>query len=136
MSQRSVFIVEDDEDDRFLISHAFQHLGYTFKLEFFGNGLEALDYLEKNEVDPILILCDINMPKMNGIELKENIRKHRKMTVDCIPFVFFTTGTNEEIIQKAYELSAQGIFRKPRDIQGLHRTIHKIVEYWTECITP
>ena len=62
-----VLLVEDDEDDQYLIKEAVQALGLPNEVRFFSNGQLALDYLEITAEQPFIILCDINMPIMNGL---------------------------------------------------------------------
>ena len=87
-------------------------------------------------MQPFLILSDINMPRLNGFELRSKIFTNEQLQTKCIPYLFFTTGANKKAVVDAYALSVQGFFIKPTSMDGLERTIKKIVEYWQECIAP
>jgi CheY-like chemotaxis protein len=111
-------------------------LNYTNKIIFYKDGNEALTFLDKTDVQPFLILSDINMPKINGFELRNKIFTNEQLQTKCIPYLFFTTGATKKAVIDAYALSVQGFFVKPSSMQGLECTIKKIVEYWQECIAP
>ena len=131
-----VVIIEDDEDDQLLIGEIFKKLDYKNEIVFFADGNEALEYLNKTEIIPFLILSDINMPKINGFELREKIHTNALLHVKCIPYLFFSTNANKKSVVDAYSMSVQGFFVKPNSFEKLESTIRKIMEYWKECIAP
>jgi len=132
----TIIVIEDDPDDQLLMKEAFDTLGYPNKILFFSDGYEALEYIESTDIKPFLILSDVNMPTVNGFELRKKIHNNKELSVRCIPYLFFTTGTNRQAVQDAYAMSAQGFFIKPSSIPGLENTLRKIVEYWQECHAP
>ncbi len=131
-----IIVIEDDIDDQELLTSLFKKLNYDHKIVFFGDGNEALEYLNKTDVQPFLILSDINMPKINGFELRNKVFTNEQLQTKCIPYLFFTTGANKKSVIEAYAMSVQGFFVKPNSIQGLERTLKIIMEYWQECIAP
>lgn len=131
-----IVVIEDDPDDQDILTQIFQKLNYVNRIVFFTDGNEALEYLNKTDVQPFLILSDINMPRINGFELRNKIFTNDQLQTKCIPYLFFTTGANKKSVIDAYAMSVQGFFIKPNSIQGLENTIKKIVEYWQECIAP
>jgi len=131
-----VVVIEDDEDDREMLEEIFETLAYKNKIVFFDDGNDALEYLNKTEVIPFLILSDINMPKINGFELRNTIHTNTQLHIKCIPYLFFTTNANKQSVVDAYAMSVQGFFVKPASYQHLESTIRKIMEYWKECIAP
>jgi len=131
-----VVVIEDDEDDQLILQDIFKRLNYTNEIVFFADGNKALDYLNKTEIVPFLILSDINMPKINGFELRNKIQTNEQLHVKCIPYLFFTTAANKKSVVDAYAMSVQGFFVKPNSYDKLEATIRKIMEYWKECIAP
>ncbi len=131
-----IIVIEDDPDDQLLIKDAFINLQYPNKIVFFSDGYEALKYIESVDVKPFLILSDVNMPTVDGLELRRKIHNNTELSVRCIPYLFFTTGTNRKAVQEAYAMSAQGFFIKPSSMTGLENTLRKIIEYWQECHAP
>jgi len=131
-----VIIIEDDTDDQDILAEIFQELSYKNKLIFFKDGIEALEYLVNTEVEPFLVLSDINMPKLNGMELREKIHNNEDLRLKSIPYLFFSTSAEQKNVIDAYSRSIQGFFVKPHDYNKLKNTIVKIVEYWQECESP
>lgn len=131
-----IIVIEDDADDQEVLVEIFKKLGYLNKIIYFHDGNEALVYLNKSDVQPFLILSDINMPKISGIELRNKVFTNEQLQTKCIPYLFFTTGANKKLVIDAYTMSVQGFFLKPNSLQALENTIRKIVEYWQECIAP
>ena len=131
-----IIVIEDDADDQELLVDIFKKLGYTNKIIYFQDGNDALVYLNKSEVQPFLILSDINMPKLNGFDLRNKIFTDQQLQRKCIPYLFLTTSANKKSVVDAYSMSVQGFFVKPNSMQAIEDTIRKIIEYWKECIAP
>ena len=131
-----IIVIEDDIDDQEILVEIFTRLNYKNELIYFRDGNEALEFLNDTLIQPFLILSDINMPKLNGLELKEKVHNNEDLRLKCIPFLFFTTTASERSVVDAYSKSVQGFFVKPDSIEQLEATIQRIVEYWQECISP
>ena len=131
-----VIIIEDDEDDLDLLSDVFRELNYTNEIRFFTNGVDAFNFLEKTKERPFLILSDINLPKITGLELREKIHNNEDLRLKCIPYLFFTTAVDQKNVIDAYSKSVQGFFTKPPTIDDLTRVIRNIMEYWKDCHSP
>jgi CheY-like chemotaxis protein len=131
-----IISIEDDADDQFLIRTVLDELNIPNKVLFFGNGLEALLYLETTQEQPFLIICDINMPVMNGLELRERIDQNEYLRKKAIPFVFLSTADNPQIVEAAYESTIQGFFKKENNFNELKNRFRVIFEYWKCCLHP
>lgn len=131
-----VIIIEDDPDDQLLLELVFQKLGYPNKVVYFLDGQQALDYLDKTEEVPFLILSDINMPKLDGFALRDKIHMDAQLKVKCIPYLFFSTAVSQQMVIDAYSLSVQGFFVKQESMDELEKTITVIMEYWKRCAAP
>lgn len=131
-----VVVIEDDEDDQLFLSEIFAKLNYKNEIIFFKDGNDALDYLNKTDTNPFLILSDVNMPKINGFELRLKIHTNEQLHLKCIPYLFFTTNANKKSVVDAYSMQVQGFFVKPNNMDKLEDTIKTIMEYWTQCIAP
>ena len=131
-----IIVVEDDEDDRLFMKDVFIELNYENKIIFFEDGQMALNHLINEEIEPFIIISDINMPILNGMALKAEIQKNENLRLKCIPYLFFTTSANQEYVIDAYSKSVQGFFVKPSNIEKLKIIIKKIIEYWQECESP
>lgn len=136
MKSGEILIIDDDADDRDLMKEIIQELDVNNRVRFFENGKEALDYLVVMQEQPFIILCDVNMPLMNGIELRQRINENEVLHKKSIPFVFFTTAATEDAVSKAYEMSVQGYFQKPVDYKQMRRLLELTLEYWFQCKHP
>lgn len=131
-----VIVIEDDADDQELLKEIFQKLDYPNQIIFFTDGEDALDFLNKTDTIPFLILSDINMPKLNGFALRDKIRTDAQLQIKCIPYLFFSTAASQDAVVDAYSLSVQGFFTKPNSITEFEETISVIMEYWKKCVAP
>jgi CheY-like chemotaxis protein len=131
-----IVIIEDDLDDQEILTDIFKELSYVNEVVFFGDSFEALDYLTNTNIEPFLVLSDINMPKLNGIELREKVHNNEDLRLKSIPYLFFSTSAEQKHIIDAYSRSIQGFFIKPHGYDKLKDTIRRIVEYWQECESP
>ncbi|ALM07817.1 histidine kinase [Sediminicola sp. YIK13] len=132
----AIIIIEDDADDQEFFSEVFKELNYKNEIIFFNDGQEALDYLIGNSIEPFIVISDINMPKLNGLELRKQIHENESLRLKTIPYLFFTTSAAQEAVIEAYSKSIQGFFVKPSSFEGLKSTMKTIVEYWQKCESP
>ena len=131
-----IVIIEDDVDDQYILTDIFKELNYDNKLIFFGDSVQALEYLTATDIEPFLVLSDINMPKLSGMELREKVHNNEDLRLKSIPYLFFSTSAEQKHVIDAYSRSIQGFFIKPNSYDRLKSVIVKIVEYWKECESP
>jgi CheY-like chemotaxis protein len=136
INQGPIIYVEDDMDDRLIFKETVQSIGITNEILYFDHGRQFLDYLYETSDQPLLIMCDINMPVMNGLELRRVILGDERLKKKSIPFVFYTTSINAKEIEVAYDLTVQGYFAKPTDMEVMKSTLKMIYEYWCICKHP
>lgn len=127
-----ILLVEDDEVDQEIFSEALNQLDLRNRLVIKNNGEEALEYLV-NEETPFIIFSDINMPRMNGLELLRKIEENEQLKKKSIPFIFLSSSSSEEQIYQAYMLLCQGYFEKPSNYGGYRDIIRCAIEYWEHC---
>ena len=131
-----IILIEDDSDDLELIIQIFKEIKIENKVHSFFDGVEAYEFLKKFPEQPFLILSDVNMPKLNGFELREKIQNNENLNLKCIPYLFFTTSAEQKMVVDAYSNSVQGFFVKPTNYNNLKRILTNIVEYWKDCHSP
>ncbi len=131
-----IVIVEDDADDQYFIRTICEKLGVTAELIFFDDGLKALDYLQTTQQKTFLILSDINMPIMNGLELRRSIQENEKLRKKSIPFVFLSTAARPKEVEEAYNLTVQGFFLKASQLSDMEKSLELIFNYWLKCKHP
>lgn len=131
-----IVCIEDDDDDQHLMSVAIQELHVANELRFFTDGQAAFHYLETTTEKPFLILCDINLPLMNGIELRQQLNQNEYLRRKSIPFLFVSTAANPTLVRTAYDETVQGYFKKPDTYAGLKDQLQLILAYWSACLHP
>ena len=131
-----IIIIEDDVDDQDILTDVCKELKYVNELIFFGDSVKALEYLTETDIEPFLVLSDINMPRLNGLELREKVINNEDLRLKSIPYLFFSTSAEQRHVIDAYSRSIQGFFIKPTSYDKLKAVITKIVEYWQECESP
>ena len=131
-----IIIIEDDLDDQEILTEIFEELKYPNEVIFFGDSMDALEYLTNTSVEPFIVLSDINMPKLGGMELREKIHNNEDLRMKSIPYLFFSTSAEQRHVIDAYSRSIQGFFIKHASYNKLKETLRKIVEYWQECESP
>ncbi len=96
------------------MQHLIREMGVTNEIICFSTCSEAFDYLEddKTYVQPFVILSDVNLPRMNGVELKQRIDGNDRLRKKSIPFIFLSTAFDKNILEKVYECRVQGYFVK------------------------
>jgi CheY-like chemotaxis protein len=129
-------IVEDDPDDQEMISRILSKMKLQNEILKFYDGEQVLEYLRNTKDSPFIIISDINMPIMNGIQLKEKIDDDPKLKRKSIPFVYLSTTASPQQVIKAYELTVQGFFVKGQSYDVLKAALHQIVAYWQTCVHP
>ncbi|WP_080237034.1 response regulator [Spirosoma rigui] len=131
-----IISIEDDEDDQYLIEQTINQLNIPNELRFFSNGETALHYLQTTTEQPFLILCDVNMPIMNGLELRHLINQSEYLREKSIPFIYLTTAANAQLVREAYDATVQGFYKKASDYAGMRHQIKLIIDYWQACLHP
>lgn len=134
--QGPIIMIDDDEDDQFLLKSVLEELNVDNRLIIFDNGLDALNFLGVTREQPFLILCDVNMPVMNGLELRIKIDGNEYLKKKSIPFVFLSTSGGKEIVRTAYDATIQGFFKKENSFDGYREQIKLILAYWASCLHP
>jgi CheY-like chemotaxis protein len=128
-----IIIVDDDRDDQEIYAEAIRAIGIESQINFFDGAQKALDYLNTTEEQPFIILSDVNMPKINGIQFKEIIQASDYLKSKGIPFVFISTNADAAAIRKAHELSVQGYFQKPNNLEDIKLMLQVLFHYWELC---
>jgi CheY-like chemotaxis protein len=132
MSDRvlNILLVEDDEVDVMNVRRAFERNNVSNPLFVAGNGLEALAMLRGDEIpkERRLILLDLNMPKMNGIEFLQELRRDPELRVT--PVVVLTTSNDERDRIEAYNLNVAGYLLKPVTFSNFCDVMTALNKYW------
>lgn len=127
----NILLVEDDEVDVMNVRRAFKKNNISNPLWVAGNGEEALEVLRSGEIpaDRRLILLDLNMPRMNGIEFLRELRADPALALT--PVVVLTTSDDERDRVNAYNLNVAGYILKPVTLMNFVEAMATLNKYWT-----
>lgn len=129
-SDKPLLLVEDDEVDVLTVRRALRDLEVENELLVASNGEEALELLRDRAGDrPALILLDLNMPRMNGLEFLRQARK--ESLVQGVPVVVLTTSRQDQDILEGFELAVAGYMVKPVDYRKFLEVMSTIDRYWS-----
>ncbi|MBV9960638.1 MAG: response regulator [Parafilimonas sp.] len=131
-----IMYIDDDADDQEIFKQTVSNLNVNHPVISFWNGREALKYLRSEKINPFIIFCDVNMPIMDGFELRKQISEDKKLLLDCIPFIFYSTNADKKYVDMAYTLTVQGYFKKPSDSNVIKQQLQRIIYYWLDCKHP
>ena len=126
-----ILLVEDDEVDVMNVRRAFEKNKITNPLYVASNGIQALEMLRAGEVpkNRRLVLLDLNMPRMNGIEFLRELRSDSEL--HALPVVVLTTSDAEKDKIEAFNLNVAGYLVKPVTFPGFAELMATLNKYWT-----
>lgn len=132
-----VILVEDSKPDAELVKTIIQDLSMDIEVMWFKNGMECIDYLNTgnfkiSNIRKILILMDLNMPRLNGLELLDLLSQNE--IYKKIPKIIYTTSNSAQDINRAYEKGALSYIIKPFDLDETIMKIHSLIKYWFEIV--
>lgn len=142
VSDRVILLVEDNRDDEELTLHAFKANRITSTVIVARDGVQALDYLfargdhagRDPRVLPALTLLDLNMPKIDGLEVLRQVRADERTRL--LPVVVLTSSKEEQDLSRCYALGANGYVRKPVDFDQFKEAIRLVGLYWLQINEP
>jgi CheY-like chemotaxis protein len=136
----TIVMADDDADDRMFAKEALTEARLANDLYFVEDGKELMDYLNhrgkysggSGSPPPVLILLDLNMPKMDGREALQQIKADPRLR--RIPIVVLTTSKAQEDIYRSYDLGASSFITKPVTFKGLVNIMQWLKGYWFEIV--
>jgi len=139
MKNKTILLIEDNPDDVRLTQRAFKDNGITNELEVVYDGAAAIEYLKGTVADPeselpTVTLLDLNLPKINGLEVLKFIRSHpglRRLAV-----VILTSSKEEVDLIQGYDLGANSYIQKPVEFDEFATAVRQLGLYWlllNEC---
>ena len=130
-------MVEDDADDVEILNEVLKDLNIPNEVVHFTNPSDAYHFLASYSEQPYIIICDVNLPRMSGLEFKNKLDANETLRKKSIPFVFYSTSAEKKYVTEAYlELTVQGYFQKKHSYQEIKNQIRIIFEYWKACQHP
>jgi two-component system response regulator len=131
VKKNHILLVEDNPDDELLALRALKKNNILNEVRVAHDGAEALDYLEGltgDEVLPELILLDLQLPKVSGLEVLKAIRENPR--TQLLPVVILTSSDEEKDLISSYQLGANSYIRKPVDFSQFVEAVQQLGIYW------
>ena len=117
---KTIYLADDDQDDRFFLRQAIEAADASTEIIEVENGLELISVMKKQAtLRASLILMDMNMPKMNGLETIAAIRADAELS--AVPVVMISTSSNSSLIEMAYEAGADSFITKPSTFEEFNQ---------------
>lgn len=134
-----VLLIEDDDAHAELVQYAMESGYPSLEIQRFRDGEDAWQYLSTSDLSddserPRLMLVDINMPKLGGLDLLARVKSHSALR--SIPAVVLTTSSSEKDRQKAGEVHANSYLVKPMSFEQLSQMMKTTLEYWAKWNLP
>lgn len=131
-----ILLVEDNPDDADLTRRAFTKNNIANKLVVAQDGVEALDYLfaagawtgRGEETDPTLVILDLKLPKINGLEVLRKMRADPRTRL--LPVIILTSSVEEEDVIRGYDLGCNSYIHKPVDFLQFNEAVRQLSLYW------
>ncbi|MAC38859.1 MAG: response regulator [Maricaulis sp.] len=132
-----ILLVEDNDDDVYLTRMAFEDSAFDSAIHVVNDGEKALDFLYRrgdysNCPVPDLVLLDLNLPKLNGIQILETLKSDETLSV--IPVVMLTSSKAERDVLESYRHHASGYVSKPSEFSRLVDIVEAIRDFWFSSV--
>jgi CheY-like chemotaxis protein len=131
-----ILLIEDDADDRMFVRNVLQELQVPNPVVEFSSGHQLMDYLLTANTHPLLILSDLKLEDMSGLELREKINDNPVLRRKSVPFIFLSDFATQDNVKQAYSLTVQGFFAKAHSIDELKEDLDLMIRYWKKCLHP
>jgi two-component system response regulator len=136
MTEKSILLVDDDLNDVALTMRALKSGNISSEIKVVGDGVEALDYLHGTgshagrdaSALPAVVLLDIKLPKLNGIEVLQRLRSDERTKM--LPVVILTSSNEERDIIDGYSFGANSYVRKPVNFDEFTKAVRQLGVYW------
>lgn len=125
----NILLIEDDAIEVMKFNRVIKTLSYNHKIIEAHNGEEALEILKIKEIIPDIILLDLNMPKLNGLEFLKILKNDA--TLKYIPSIILTTSGNQKDLLECYKTGIAGYVLKPLKYEDYTERIKKLLDYWS-----
>ena len=125
-----IILVDGEKYEKELLVLALSEKRWNVKVEYFDNGQDALEHMRTTKDELFLVISDMNMPTMNGLELKQAIDEDKILREKSMPFVFVSGGATNEQVSEAYDYRVQGFFEKPGSVEEQAAILDLIIKYW------
>lgn len=136
MQTGAVWVIDTDTDDHEMVREVWRELKLKNELVFLDSAEKVLGLLDEADTTPFIIICEVNLPKVDGFELRERMLATRSKKFKSVPFIFWSTYASEQQITHAFDLSVHGFFIKDNTFEDMKTTFIHIINYWLNSKMP
>lgn len=136
VNHNPILVIGVDQDDFEMIVHACKGAEIPNEVIKLADGKQGINYLETHEEKPFIILTDVYMSGLSGIEFRKQIEANPELRSKSVPFIFLSEALLPAKVTEVYSMSVQGLFDKPQTIIDLQRMMRLIYDYWQLCRHP
>ena len=136
MNESPIYIIDDDIDDHDLVKELVKELKYSNEVVSFFNGEQLVKHVETVESNPFIIICDLNLPGMDGFELRKRLEANKSFRYKSVPFIYWSDLASQKQIKQAYDAGGHGFFIKPAHLADIRSMLKEIIQYWFRSVVP
>jgi CheY-like chemotaxis protein len=122
--------VDNDPKEKVFLEESLSRLVWDIRIEYITNAADALHYLRTTKDQIFVIVSDINMPDMPGLQFKQMIDSDPYLVKKAIPFIFSSSSATRKQVSQAYDYRIQGYFQKPDNLYAMAEMLNAIIQYW------
>jgi CheY-like chemotaxis protein len=130
MKSLSILLVDDDEIERIKFQKVCKDINFTCSVVEAINGKQALNFLNRIENTFNIIVLDLHMPTMNGLELLEKLKSNIKFK--NTPIIIMSNTEDDDELKKCYDYGVSGFFTKPVDFTKYSKKVKSVLKYWRQ----
>lgn len=131
-----IILVDNEKYEFKFLELALQRKNWDVKVEYHASAKMALAHMKITQDKIFLIICDMHMPEMGGLDFKKIIDKDPVLRKKAIPFIFMSKTATQKEVSEAYEYRVQGYFKKPLNVAEQADMLDTIIKYWIICMHP
>ena len=136
MNKGPIFIIDEDIDDHDLVKELVKELKYSNEVVSFFYGEQLLKHIDTVECDPFIIICDVNLPGLDGFEVRKKLEANKAFKYKSVPFIYWSNVASSKQIKQAYDAGGHGFFIKAAHLGDIRSMLKDIFEYWYRCVVP
>ena len=130
MKSLSILLIDDDEIERIKFQNVCKDINFPYSVVEAINGKQALNFLNRIENRFNIIVLDLHMPKMNGLELLENLKSNIKFK--NTPIIIMSNSEDNDELKKCYDYGVSGYFTKPANFTKYSKKVKSVLKYWKQ----
>ncbi len=128
MRSLSILLIDDDEIERMKFKQVCKKVNFSCSILEANNGNEALQYLNNLENSFDIVISDLQMPIMDGLELLKRVRNNNRLK--SIPMIIMSNSQDENHLKECYKYGISGYFTKPESFSKYSKKVVSLLKYW------